>query len=494
MKSSKEMVKSLLARRDAYDARRRQQKKTVMRIASAVCAFAVVAAVGVGLWQGGAFDTETPPTLEQPDKETEPTIGAENTCPPYFALAEPHYPEMVQRPAEYEQEAHDAWYESLRAQRSQIGEHGEGMTDYYAATMKQFLAGEAGENRVYSPLNLYLALAMLAETTEGDSRQQILDLLGAEDLPALRERCSGLWNGVYLDDGAVVSRLANSLWLAKSDRWQYDTDTVKRLADRYYASVFRGEMGSADYNRALQDWLNHQTNGLLKQQAQELGFDPDTALALASTICFQAKWNEWFVAENTAPAVFHTAGGDVTCDFLHDTTSGMAYFGDKFTRVSRSLDDGAYSMEFYLPKEGVTAEELVSDPQFFEAMNHYEMQDNKKYLEIRLSVPKFDVTSDRDLKAGLQALGVTDVFDFEKSNFGGIFAEQTEPVKLDKVQHAARVAIDEEGVTAAAYTVEILCGAGAPSDVLDFTLDRPFVFAITGPGNTVLFSGVVENP
>ena len=144
--------------------------------------------------------------------------------------------------------------------------------------------------------------------------------------------------------------------------------------------------------------------------------------------------------------------------------------------------------------EPVTAEELVSDPQFFEAMNHYEMQDNEKYLEIRLSVPKFDVTSDRDLKAGLQALGVTDVFDFEKSDFGGIFAEKTEPVKLDKVQHAARVAIDEEGVTAAAYTVEILCGAGAPSDVLDFTLDRPFVFAITGPGNTVLFSGVVENP
>ena len=494
MKSCKEMTERVLARRDAYEVRQKQKRKAVMRITSAVCAFAVFAAVGVGLWRGGAFDTETPPTLEQPDKETEPTIGAENTCPPYFALAEPCYPEMVQRPVEYEQEAHDAWYESLRAQRSQIGEHGEGMTDYYAATMKQFLAGEAGENRVYSPLNLYLALAMLAETTEGESRQQILTLLGVENMTALRERCYGLWNGVYLDDGAVYSCLANSLWLADGDRWQYNPDTVERLAQQYYASVFEGEMGSADYNRVLQDWLNKQTNGLLKQQAQELSFDPDTALALASTICFQAKWSEWFSAERTAPAVFHTAGGDVTCDFLHDTTMGMAYFGDQFTRVSRSLDDGAYSMEFYLPKEGVTVEELVNDSQFFEAMNHYEIHDNEQYLEIRMSVPKFDVTSDRDLKEGLQALGVTDVFDFEQSDFGGIFAQQTEPVKLDKVQHAARVAIDEEGVTAAAYTVEVLCGAGAPSDILEFSLDRPFVFAITGPGDTILFTGVVENP
>lgn len=493
MKSNQEMIHSVLERRDAYVVRQKQKKNTVMKIVSVVCAFALVATAGVGLWRGGAFDP-VPPTLEQPDKETEPTIGAENTCPPYFALARPQYPEMVQRPAEYEQEAHDAWYESLRAQRSQIGEHGEGMTDYYAATMKQFLAGEAGENRVYSPLNLYLALAMLAETTEGDSRQQILDLLGAEDLPALREQCVGLWNGVYLDDGAVVSRLANSLWLANSDRWQYDTDTVKQLADRYYASVFRGEMGSADYDRALQDWLNHQTNGLLEQQVEGLSFDPDTALALASTICFQAKWNEWFSAERTAPALFHAAEGDVTCDFMNRTTSGMAYFGDNFSSIRLALDDGAYGMQFYLPDEGVAVTDVVNNPQFFDALDIYGTCDNEEYLEIVMSIPKFDVTSDRDLKEGLQALGVTDVFDFEQSDFGGIFAEQTEPVKLDKVQHAARVAIDEEGVTATAYTVEILCGAGAPNEVLNFTLDRPFAFAITGPGNTILFTGVVENP
>ena len=29
---------------------------------------------------------------------------------------------------------------------------------------------------------------------------------------------------------------------------------------------------------------------------------------------------------------------------------------------------------------------------------------------------------------------------------------------------------------------------------MDFHLDRPFMFAITGPENTILFTGVVENP
>jgi len=115
-------------------------------------------------------------------------------------------------------------------------------------------------------------------------------------------------------------------------------------------------------------------------------------------------------------------------------------------------------------------------------------------MYVNVTVPKFDVASDLDLKEGLQALGVTDVFDPQKGNFEGILESQTEQVYVSKVDHAARVAIDEEGVTAAAYTVEILDGMGGVDEVLDFVLDRPFMFAITGPGNTILFAGVVEQP
>lgn len=56
--------------------------------------------------------------------------------------------------------------------------------------------------------------------------------------------------------------------------------------------------------------------------------------------------------------------------------------------------------------------------------------------------------------------------------------------------------VDEEGCEAAAYTV-IMVGAGAempPDDEVDFTLDRPFLFAITGEGNLPLFVGVVNQP
>ncbi len=69
------------------------------------------------------------------------------------------------------------------------------------------------------------------------------------------------------------------------------------------------------------------------------------------------------------------------------------------------------------------------------------------------------------------------------------------PAYVSKAEHAARVTVDEEGVVAAAYTVLAMSGAAAPpEDEIDFVLDRPFLFVITGAHGLPLFVGVVNQP
>lgn len=174
------------------------------------------------------------------------------------------------------------------------------------AGTRQFLSGSAGENLAYSPLNVYMALAMLAELTGGESRAQILDLLGADSIEALRQQASDVWNASYRSDGAVESILASSVWL--NEDVSFNQDTMDTLADTYYASSFRGEMGSADFNKALQDWLNEQTGGLLSDQTGGIELEPETVLALATTVYFRAKWNNEFQESGTEPGIFHAAG------------------------------------------------------------------------------------------------------------------------------------------------------------------------------------------
>ena len=59
-----------------------------------------------------------------------------------------------------------------------------------------------------------------------------------------------------------------------------------------------------------------------------------------------------------------------------------------------------------------------------------------------------------------------------------------------------RVAIDEDGVTGVAYTLIVTADGAMPGspDEVDFVVDRPFLFLITGADDVPLFAGVVNQP
>lgn len=413
-----------------------------------------------------------------------------------YAIAQAEYPQMASYPsglAQFSDKAHDAWRADMQAQQRDLGDVSDLQT-FFARSSQTFLTGTEGENRVYSPLNAYLALGMLAQVTGGESRGQILELLGADTIEALRQRVNDVWNANYRDDGAVTSILANSLWL--NEDVEFDRDTIDTLAKDFYASSYRGEMGSEGFSKALQSWLNEQTGGLLKEQAGNVALDRDTVLALASAVYFRAKWSLEFSKEETAAQTFHAPAGDVEADFMHQRDDQTYYWGERFAAVGQRFKQGGY-MWFILPDEGVSPEELLSDGEavdflFTAEKNEWEKQ---KYLYVNKSIPKFDVASQFDLGEGLRSLGVTDIFDPALSDFTSMTADADVPIAVSQANHAARVVIDEEGCTATAFTV--LAGVGAaepPDDEVDFVLDRPFLFCVTGDSGLPLFVGIVNSP
>ncbi len=413
-------------------------------------------------------------------------------------LVKAEYPQMAQYPEtdgySVDEAAYAAWQRSKSSRVPATTMYQNGIREFYEITMQEFLKDTQGENKVYSPLNVYMALAMLAETAEGESRQQILDLLHAESMESLRHNASLLWNANYSDEGTVTSILAGSVWL--SDAINYNSDTLKTLAEYYYASSFSGTMGSAEYNKMLQDWLNEQTGGLLEEQAGNIEMDPVTVFALATTVYFQAKWQNEFNEKNNSQEVFHASSGDVTTEFMHQSGTGTYYWGENFSAISRGLKNCG-SMLLILPDEGVGAEELLQDKDVLEFIYDSGAYENKKTLIVNQSVPKFDVVSDFSLVQGLKNLGVTDVFDAAEADFTPLLGEGTpeDMVALSEAKHAARVMIDEEGCTAAAFTVMIACGAAMPpKEQIDFVLDRPFLFVINGQDGQPLFVGIVNQP
>ena len=391
------------------------------------------------------------------------------------------------------EEAYELWAKSQQLRSEARKNYSpEDLRAYLTAVLPAFLGGREGENVSCSPVNLYLALAMLAETTGGESRDQILSLLGAADIDSLRTLAANLFLANYGNDGATKSLLAGALWLR--DDMDYKADTVKRLAETYYASSYQGTMGSEVYNQLLRDWLNAQTGGHLADQIGSLGFDGDTVLAITTTVDFSAQWNEEFQVDLTDDGVFHARSGDVSCRMMHREYTGAYCWGEKVGATGLNFKNGG-SMRFLLPDEGVTPEALLEDPEALSFLlpAKYGSWSNCKHLRINLTLPKFDIASQLSLETTLRDLGLTDVTNPDAADFSPLTGSKG--VYLSEVKHGTRVAVDEKGVTASAYIMMIGAGAAMPPDEqIDFTLDRPFLFAIYGPDNLPLFVGIVNQP
>lgn len=389
-----------------------------------------------------------------------------------------------------ESDAYWDWWNSYRELTTKSAELQSGMDAYYQKLMEQMLFSK-DENTVYSPINLYIAFAMLAETSDGNTRQQILDMLGAQDMGTLRENISSLWKSNYADTPALKSVLANSLWLDSEET--YNDTTLQRLAEQYYASTFRGTPGSEEMNQALRTWTDDNTGGLLKEYTENMAIAPDTVFELVSTIYYKAMWRENFWEANTVKETFHGTAGDTDVDMMKKTERMDVYQGEHFRAVSLSLQDSG-SMYFLLPDENVDVNELVSAPDLMKVMQTEEDSNNWNSHMVNLSVPKFKVSEKTDLIETVRALGVTDALDAELADFTPL-SENKNGLYLSKADHAAMLEIDENGVTGAAYTELGVSETAAeiPDDEIDFTLDRPFLFLVTGQDGSILFSGVVRN-
>jgi serine protease inhibitor len=123
--------------------------------------------------------------------------------------------------------------------------------------------------------------------------------------------------------------------------------------------------------------------------------------------------------------------------------------------------------------------------------------ENQQDVFINLFLPRFDIDSDTDMLPILERLGVTDALNMFVADFSPL-ADNLELPHVSKAEQAARVIVDEEGCEAVAYTVIMgssgSSGPPANMDTIVFDVNRPFIFAITGPDGLPLFVGIVNDP
>lgn len=415
------------------------------------------------------------------DQQQGGTPEPSTTTPATLAVAQPTIPE---KPAE---DDYDAWAETLD-QNPLDPSFTESLSAFAYRSSTAALAEnttDAPENRAYSPLSLYYALALAGEGAAGSTAEQIEAALGVPENVKAAEQCGNLFRLLATDPQSEVT-LANSLWLGKDT--PFEQAFVDTATNQYYATPFSAEFGTSATDDAIAAWIAQNTGGLIEPQVQT---DASQILSIINAIHFKGGWTDPFDASATQQDVFHAEGGDVQADFMTQRLDTPQDFRrtDTYLRATRSFGGGA-TMTFVLPAEGTSAANLMADPA---ALEEAFTAPSDNLGHITYIVPKASFDSSFDLILALQNLGVRDAFG-DAADFSHLTPV---PAFISEVKQESHVTWDEEGAEAAAYTsIGIAKMALLPEDVeeVELRLDRPFLFQIATAQGIPLFVGICGDP
>ena len=453
-----------------------------------LCGGALATGAALGLLAGCGQDAASESKdgdMPSTDAETRP----DGAAPELTVLNEVVYPEAVGS-ADYEKRQQVADDNPLTDEfRSGLGLFADDVACY---GIGQSDAENGPANLCLSPAGLYLALAMLAQGAGGNTQAQLLDALGASDAAALAAQCGNLmrvlWSYTTPDDdpAASVVELATSLWV-RSDT-PVETPFLETATDSFYAEVFEAGAPGAVVERAMGTWVADHTGSTLKPQFK---LDDSWLMSLMATVWFKDGWQDPFNPNDIASGTFHTAKGDVTCDFMIQVRECTAVVTYAYSVAALPLGTGS-SVTFLLPAEctaprallaRATGNGMICDPS----------GDDAAMARVTYRVPRLSFDADGSVVEMLKAMGITDVFE-DGADLSGLLKTSAAVSAVDQGTHFS---MDEVGVEASSYTVVGIVATGMPPEDLedvDFTLDRPFAFRLTAPDGTVLFVGIVGDP
>ena len=357
----------------------------------------------------------------------------------------------------------------------------------------QQLAQENKKSFVCSPLSLQLALAMTANGAEGETLQEMLDVLGygSEGMAALNAYAKILIEQLPAVDLDVKLKMADAL--IATDKYQLNAGFRETLRTYYYAPAVT--MSFDDPERVLaqvNEWARRNTEGLIDPMLKDMA--PNAVAYLMNALYFKARWqggdtHPMFDSRFTSAGDFYKADGSKTQVPFMSTGRHFPY-ADKgdYEVVALPYESGKFFMYILLPKKKDGLSAMIASLRNTSWNSLISSLETGR--EVSLRMPKFETAGDFELSKALMAMGMTKAFDEVFAEFGGMF-DGSRGLYINRVLQKAKIQVAEWGTEAAAVTVvEMAEKSSMPEHVVYFTADHPFVFVIgEQESGTILFEG-----
>ncbi|MEE4196215.1 MAG: serpin family protein [Bacteroidales bacterium] len=349
----------------------------------------------------------------------------------------------------------------------------------------------SGENLIFSPFSISSAMAMTYAGAENNTAKEFQKtLFFLEDKQLFHQEYSHLFEGITNGKKNDVEFYnANSLWIQKNFNLKEEfLDINKKYYSSalFYTDFYQAQKAANEIN----GWVEKNTRNKITNLLQPSALSSDTRLVLINALYFKGEWNKPFREERNSEEKFTISRKEeVTTTFMNGQITTWYYKDCLKEIIEIPYADRDYSMMIILPKN---YRKLKWVERFLSVKCMERYEDKKEKYKVNVSVPKFKMGSEFNLKEVFQALGMQDAF-AGSADFSGM-TEETR-LYIDEVIHKAIIDVNEAGTEAAAATAVVMRKTSVLMENVTFKADRPFIYAIRNTRDgTIYFLGKVMNP
>lgn len=342
------------------------------------------------------------------------------------------------------------------------------------------IARQSQQNVAFSPFSLETALTVLFEGARGRTHE----LLGRA--LQVRDGCEPQRYKKQYDD-RITFRSATSLWARPSITFtQAFLTRARECCDAVVLPLIEGEPA-----KSINIWVAKYTEGKIQEIISSISHE--TVMVLVNAAYLHAPWAIPFDKADTSEGEFILASKKRMTVSMMTRTGLFDYIElNGFKSVRLPYGKGSLVMDLLLPLEGTN---LADSVKILARISLNQSVHKHQSLIGRVTIPRFRIQSEADLKQGLSGYGLGVLFDLHGADFSRMMGTSGQ-IALDDVKHKIFIAVDEVGTEAAAATAVTIVGAlPQPKVSFDFRLNRPFLLSIHDTtGGDILFLAAIQEP
>ena len=334
---------------------------------------------------------------------------------------------------------------------------------------KTLKSAENDENVLVSPLSVLLALYMTANGADGQTKEQMMQVLGDDLNDYLKVYQESLPQGVN-----YKLNIANGIWFKDVESLQVQEDFLRTNHDYFNAALYKAPFNDTTC-KEINNWIKENTDGMIDGVLDRI--DPNAVLYLVNALSFDAKWmspyKETSVHEDR---IFTKEDGTEQKTTLMYSSEYTYLEDEKATGFVKYYNNSKYAFVALLPKECVTVADYVD---WLSAEHLQETLTNAKQIKVKAAIPKFKTEYDILLNDVLVQMGMQDAFSESGADFSKMAKSAEGNIYISRVLHKTFISVDELGTKAGAVTVVDAPTQEAPvEEFYTVHLDRPFVYML----------------